>query len=166
MIVAISSVVKNALLTEAAKAGADECCGLLLGRDGAIESLVPARNVATDPSRSFEIDPVTLLRTHREARGSGLAVVGHYHSHPNGRAEPSARDAARAVADGQIWVIVAGGEITAWHLPPPCGEGDSAPAERGGGSRVSTRVTPTPLAHGRESPSPQGGGSFQRVTIQ
>lgn len=114
MIVAIASDVRNTLLDAAARAHPRECCGLLLGQAGRILSAVPAANVAADPGRGFEIDPATLLRTHREARGVGQAVLGHYHSHPNGRAEPSPRDAARAVADGQLWLIVAAGTLTAW----------------------------------------------------
>jgi proteasome lid subunit RPN8/RPN11 len=111
----IASGVEKQLLAAAAAAAPEECCGLLLGTDARIESAVPAANVATDKTRSFEIDPAVLLRTHREARGAGMKVVGHYHSHPNGVAEPSKRDAARAVDDGQIWVIVAGGALSGWR---------------------------------------------------
>ena len=84
-----------------------EACGLLLGRSGEIVRAEPAANVAAHPERAFEIDPAALLRWHRAARGEGLAVVGHYHSHPNGRAEPSATDAARAVKDGAVWLVAA-----------------------------------------------------------
>jgi desampylase len=101
-------------LLDAAAATNEEVCGLLVGHDGKVATLVPARNVARDPLRSFEIDPATLLATHRDARGAGQRVIGHWHSHPNGRAEPSARDAARATENGQIWLIIAGGNITAW----------------------------------------------------
>lgn len=111
----ITSGVKEQLLVAAASAAPEECCGLLLGSDDRIESAVPAANVAADKTRSFEIDPAVLLRTHREARGAGMKVVGHYHSHPNGVAEPSKRDAARAVEDGQLWVIVAGGTLSGWR---------------------------------------------------
>ena len=76
--------------------------------------MVPARNVARDPARSFEIDPATLLAAHRDARGAGRRVIGHWHSHPNGRPQPSARDAARASESGQIWLIIAAGNLTAW----------------------------------------------------
>jgi desampylase len=93
----------------------DEVCGLMVGRDGVVDQLVPARNVAANPARSFEIDPATLLATHRTARGQGRQVIGHWHSHPNGRREPSRRDAARATDNGQIWLIIAGGDITAWR---------------------------------------------------
>lgn len=106
-------------LLDAAAASPDaEVCGLLLGHNsggaGQVQTLVPARNVAADPARSFEIDPAALLATHRTARGAGQRVIGHWHSHPNGRAEPSARDAARAIDNGQIWLIIAGGNITGW----------------------------------------------------
>jgi proteasome lid subunit RPN8/RPN11 len=120
MKVAIASGVAEQILAEAAKAAPEECCGLLLGRPGTIEAAAPARNIATDRTRSFEIDPAVLLRTHREARGDGRQVIGHYHSHPNGRAEPSKRDAARAVENGQLWLIIAAGTLTAWQA---CAEG-------------------------------------------
>ena len=134
-----------------------------------------------DRTRSFEIDPAVLLRTHREARGAGQQVIGHYHSHPNGRAEPSKRDAARAVENGQLWLIIAGDKITAWttQLPPPCGEGDSTLALSGVGVAHAATSEPPPRSL-RESPSPpspeatsgRGGGShilhnrFHPVTLE
>jgi proteasome lid subunit RPN8/RPN11 len=116
MIVEIASRVRETLLAEAVAAAGEECCGLLLGTPGRIAAIVPARNVAADPARSFEIDPATLLRTHREARGRGEQVIGHYHSHPDGQPEPSLRDAARAVGNGDIWLIIAAGTINAWGV--------------------------------------------------
>jgi desampylase len=116
MIVEIASGVSEALVAEAARAAPAEACGLLLGRPGSIAAWVPARNIAADPQRSFEIDPATLLRTHREARGAGRRVIGHYHSHPDASPGPSRRDAARAVEAGELWLIVAGGEVRAWQV--------------------------------------------------
>lgn len=110
----ISSGDRQFLLDAAAAAPDAEVCGLLLGQLGRVETLVPARNVARDPARSFEIDPATLLAAHRDARGAGQRVIGHWHSHPCGRSEPSARDAARASENGQIWLIIAAGELGAW----------------------------------------------------
>ncbi len=114
----ISSGDRQILLEAAAASPQAEVCGLLLGqnRDGAgrVERLVPARNVAADPA--------TLLATHRAARGQGRQVIGHWHSHPNGRSAPSTRDAARATENGQIWLIIAGGEVTAW-VPHATGPG-------------------------------------------
>ena len=135
MIVEIARRVHETLLAEAAAASGRECCGLLIGVPGRIVDAVPARNVAADPARSFEIDPATLLRTHREARGAGQRVVGHYHSHPNGRAEPSLRDAARAVANGELWLIIAAATVNAWRLA------ETDP----GGSAVHGRFLPVTL---------------------
>ncbi|WP_164156349.1 Mov34/MPN/PAD-1 family protein [Sandarakinorhabdus rubra] len=114
MSVRISSAQRQFLLDSAAANAGEEVCGLLVGTDGAVTELVPARNVARNRARSFEIDPATLLATHRTARGAGARVIGHWHSHPNGRPEPSARDAARATENGAIWLIIAGGDISAW----------------------------------------------------
>jgi proteasome lid subunit RPN8/RPN11 len=115
----ISSHLRQMLLDHAAADPGREVCGLLLGHgagDGTarVTALVPAANVAADPARNFEIDPATLLATHRAARGCGSSVIGHWHSHPNGRLAPSRRDAARASANGQLWLIIAGGAMGAW----------------------------------------------------
>lgn len=91
-----------------------EICGLLLGRPGRIEQVRAAANIAPDPARHFEVDPAVLLAAHREARGGGSAVIGHYHSHPSGIAVPSATDAACAAPDGSLWLIVAGGAARLW----------------------------------------------------
>lgn len=96
-------------------ASSDEICGLLLRHpDGRIEARGCA-NIHPQPATRFELDPGALLAAHRAARGGGPAVIGHYHSHPSGKSEPSAEDAAQAAADGAIWVIVAGSEVRAWR---------------------------------------------------
>lgn len=110
----ISSGHRQFLIDAAAATPDVEICGLLLGQSGRVEALVPAANVAADPARSFEIDPATLLASHRDARGAGRRVIGHWHSHPDGRCEPSRRDAARALDNGQIWLIIAAGQVGAW----------------------------------------------------
>ncbi|MBW6529199.1 M67 family metallopeptidase [Sphingomonas citri] len=102
-------------LVAAAAGSADEVCGLLLGRGERVERAPPCRNVAATPAVRFELDPAALLAAHRAARAGGPAVLGHYHSHPSGDARPSPRDAADAVPDGSLWLIVAGGEVTAWR---------------------------------------------------
>lgn len=130
MIIRIASGVAEALVNAAVAAHPDECCGLLTGKPGLIESVVPARNVSPHPQRSFEIDPGTLLRTHREVRDRDRHVLGHYHSHPDGGAEPSRRDAARATHNGQLWIIVAAGRIAAWQAITPTEDPDD-PAVHG-----------------------------------
>jgi proteasome lid subunit RPN8/RPN11 len=103
------------MLSESGLAAPDECCGLLLGREGAIEEARAARNVAADPHRRFEIDPQALIDAHRSARAGGAQVLGYYHSHPLGEATPSPTDQRMAARDGSVWVIVGQTAITFWR---------------------------------------------------
>jgi proteasome lid subunit RPN8/RPN11 len=105
------------LLAEARRAAPEECCGLLLGASG-IASIAPAANVAPDRRREFEIDPRTLIAAHKAERSGGTKLLGYYHSHPAGGAEPSATDRARAAGDGRIWAIVGTGEVRFWRDTP------------------------------------------------
>jgi len=117
----ISRVVLDAIRAEAARSGDEECCGLLLGGTGAaagdIIELLPARNVAADRRRRFEIDPAALIAAHRAERTGGRRIAGCYHSHPGGDASPSQEDAAQAGANGWLWAICAGptGHIGLWR---------------------------------------------------
>ncbi len=98
------------IVSEARSAFPRECCGLIEGwRDGeAVTGLAlhPAANLAHDPDR-FEIDPADHFRALHAARARGNAIVGCYHSHPDGRAEPSTRDRDDAGERGFLWVIAA-----------------------------------------------------------
>jgi proteasome lid subunit RPN8/RPN11 len=102
------------LQAEAAAAGDEECCGLLLGMHG-IEEVRPALNVAADRRRRFEIDPQALIDAHRAARRGDPAVVGYYHSHPSDPARPSATDRAMATGDGRVWAIIGNDGVTFWR---------------------------------------------------
>jgi proteasome lid subunit RPN8/RPN11 len=96
----------------------EECCGLLLGdaQTGQVHEVRPTTNVAADRLHHFEIDPAALLAAYKAARSAGPVVLGHYHSHPLGTAQPSTVDAAMAEKRGEIWVIVDGtGKMTAWQ---------------------------------------------------
>ncbi len=110
-----------AIRAQADAAGREECCGLLLGdpASGRVQAIRPAANVAAQPVHFFEIDPATLLAAYRAARTGGPAVIGHYHSHPHGTAEPSAVDADMAERRGEIWLILGGdGTTRAWRAGP------------------------------------------------
>lgn len=115
MPVLLSSALHAQLLAQAAIVHPLECCGLLLGTDEAIENLRPCVNVAADPATAFEVDPVALIDAERNMRCGGQRLIGHYHSHPNGRCEPSPRDAASAAADGRLWLVVAGQQVRGWR---------------------------------------------------
>ncbi|HEX8420287.1 MAG TPA: M67 family metallopeptidase [Sphingomonas sp.] len=115
MVLDISSTVVAHIRAAAAASPDDEVCGLLFGSAARVEAAKACRNVAAEPARRFELDPVALLGAHRAARAGGPAIVGHYHSHPSGSPIPSTCDADASAADGAIWLIVAGGELCGWR---------------------------------------------------
>lgn len=104
----------DAMLKWADDAADHECCGLLFGRDDAIISVEQCTNVAADPARHFEVDPVALIAAHKNARAGDPPIIGYFHSHPNGLARPSATDILQASDDGRYWLIVAEGKLSAW----------------------------------------------------
>ncbi len=87
-----------------------ECCGLLVGHgeaDVTVTRLVPAANLADAPEQRFLIDPQVQFDQLRALRGGPERVVGHYHSHPNGRAQLSPHDLAMADDPDAVWLVMA-----------------------------------------------------------
>ncbi len=90
-----------------------ECCGLLVGvletkAQWRVTHVVPTYNLrAEERNDRFAIDPVTHLALRRCLRGRPEHMIGHYHSHPNGQAYPSAKDLAMGFEPELFWVIVA-----------------------------------------------------------
>lgn len=117
MNVKISTKARETMLQLAAKHPFSEVCGLLFGQNDQIEAAMPVTNVATDPRASFELDPAALFAALRSARSGGPAVIGYFHSHPNGLSAPSATDIAMAQPDNMIWIIL-GTDLTAWRSTP------------------------------------------------
>jgi proteasome lid subunit RPN8/RPN11 len=111
----VTRAAMTGMRAEASRAAPEECCGILLGHGARIEDAVPARNVHPTPRTHFEIDPQALIDAHRAARAGGPEVIGYYHSHPAGLAEPSATDRARAAHDGRVWAIVGENGVTFWR---------------------------------------------------
>lgn len=100
------------LCAEARDAFPRECCGLIEGiltlslSTGEAVALHPTRNLATARDR-FEIDPAAHIALLRRLRGTQGALIGCYHSHPNGRPEPSPHDCESANDVGFLWLIAA-----------------------------------------------------------
>jgi proteasome lid subunit RPN8/RPN11 len=90
-----------------------ECCGLLIGRqetDGnfTVSETAASRNVAPgDGTDRFEIDPQVRFDVMRRLGDGPDKIIGHYHSHPDHAAEPSATDLAMAFEPEMVWLIVA-----------------------------------------------------------
>jgi len=121
MAIRISRALLDQIIGHAAETPGREVCGLLTGSGDRIAGVIAADNVAADPARRFEIDPAVQFSAIRAERAGGAQVIGHYHSHPNGLAEPSACDAAEAVGAPALWLLVAGNAATAWRSGTPEG---------------------------------------------
>lgn len=116
----------EALGHHAAEAFPEECCGFLLGRStgaggSAVEAVLPARNEAPgDHAARYLISPEAVLLARRRARELGLEVVGYYHSHPDGTAEPSEHDLEHAWPATSYLIVPASGgapgEPRSWRL--------------------------------------------------
>jgi len=113
----LSESLRARILRAAATAHPCECCGLIAGvrtaADFRVLALHPARNLAVDADR-FDIDPRDHLAASKAARAAGHQIIGCYHSHPDGRAEPSARDLTGAGEENFLWLIAAGGRLAAF----------------------------------------------------
>jgi len=108
---------RTQVLREAEAALPRECCGLLEGRrEGKrfhLLALHAVKNLAAHPDR-FEMDPRGQIAAQKAARAAGNRIIGCYHSHPNGKAEPSAADLQGAGEEDFLWLVAAGGSLAAF----------------------------------------------------
>lgn len=115
MHIEVSRDVIEGIEGEALAAHPSECCGIMVGEGDRIRAILPARNVHATPDTHFEIDPQVLIDAHRAAREGGPQVVGYYHSHPDGPAEPSRTDIEMAAGDDSIWAIAGREGLRFWR---------------------------------------------------
>ncbi|MEZ5332259.1 MAG: M67 family metallopeptidase [Thermoanaerobaculia bacterium] len=117
--------VRRRLEHEVLSVPGEEVCGVVLGRrgrDGArrVALARPVRNAAQDRRRAYVLAPDELVEAMRSARESGLELLGYYHSHPTGSAEPSASDREHAWPDVSYLILAldSGGGLLArsWRL--------------------------------------------------
>ena len=106
----------GAIRTHARAAHPHECCGFLVGHRRRIVHVVAMRNVARPPETSYRIDPADHIALRRWLRRlqPPLEIVGVYHSHPRGPAQPSPTDVREAHYPEWIHVIAgrAGARVT------------------------------------------------------
>jgi proteasome lid subunit RPN8/RPN11 len=113
--VLLSAAAAAAIHAEVRRSGNSEACGLLFGTGLHIHEATIARNLATEPWHRFEIDPAHLFDAHRRSRAGPTRLIGCWHSHPNGRAEPSRHDREGVADESWLWLIVADRHIRAWR---------------------------------------------------
>lgn len=77
----------------------NEACGMLGGKDGLVMKVYTMRNAKPGPDY-YEMDPEEQFQIMKDIRESGLQMIGLFHSHPTGRAYPSAVDVEQAYWPG------------------------------------------------------------------
>ena len=105
------------MLAHARQEAPRECCGLLIGRRGAVCRNIRTRNADVRPAR-YLIDPEDHFRAIHAARSEGTEVIGAYHSHPSSAPLPSATDIAEANGAPEfLYVIVSlmDGDVRAYR---------------------------------------------------
>ena len=116
----------QACVTEAIRAHGvetypNECCGALIGRDGAVTHILALPNVTDEgPRRRFRVSDRDYLQCEKRARELGGELLGFYHSHPDHPARPSQYDLDHALPFfSYIIVAVRAGtpeDMTSWRL--------------------------------------------------
>lgn len=72
-----------------------EACGLLAGKNDAVEQVLLVRNQAQSPVR-FVMDPYEQLKSFEWIDSQALSLLGIFHSHPAGPESVSVTDIAEA----------------------------------------------------------------------
>ena len=73
-------------------------------------------NLAGDPKRHFLIDPEVQFALLHRLRGTGARILGCFHSHPGGLAEPSATDKSQAYEANFLYLIAGGDSASGFTL--------------------------------------------------
>lgn len=129
----IETAVLATIREDAAAVYPDECCGALLGHEGAtntapgdtapraLHRALPLPNHWPGARGSRFLIPAAMVRRVEEyARSQGLELVGFYHSHPDGAPVPSAFDLEHAWPWYSYLIIAVGGiergTLRCWKL--------------------------------------------------
>jgi proteasome lid subunit RPN8/RPN11 len=83
----------------------DECCGLLLGKNGKIRRTLPMKNIDPSPD-SYFMDPLQQVEIFTEMEKRGEQLIGIYHSHPKGPSIPSGADLKMAFHQDTLYIII------------------------------------------------------------
>ena len=115
--VELPAALASAIGVQARAASPRECCGLLEGVRGnggfRVAALHPVRNLSPDAAH-FAMDPQDQFAAQRAARANGRSIIGCYHSHPGGLAQPSAADQAGAGEENFLWLIAGDEDLRAF----------------------------------------------------
>ncbi len=82
----------------------EEACGLLGGIGNRVFAVVPVTNILRSVTR-YRMEPGEQLRAFQQLEAEGMDLIGIYHSHPAGPAQPSKTDIAEAYYPDAAYLI-------------------------------------------------------------
>jgi len=117
----LATAVNEAIRRHAAEAYPHECCGALIGREGAVTEAFALPNTTEEgPRRRFLVRPADYREAERRAAALGAELLGFYHSHPDHPALPSRYDLDHAWPFFSYVIVsvreAGAGEMTSWRL--------------------------------------------------
>ena len=108
--------IRQAILGHASNCAPDECCGLLASdSDGAVRFAYPLTNVNPSPV-TYTIDPDEHFGALGHAETMGWKIIGVFHSHPHGPAEPSLMDVQGALDPEWVYLIAGEDEVRGFRI--------------------------------------------------
>jgi proteasome lid subunit RPN8/RPN11 len=121
MAITLPGEVADAIRAHGRETYPHECCGALIGRDGAITRAFALPNTTDDgPRRRFLVRPSDYRAAEARATEMGADLLGFYHSHPDHPARPSQYDLDHAwPIFSYVIVSVQNGEpgdLRSWRL--------------------------------------------------
>jgi proteasome lid subunit RPN8/RPN11 len=121
MAIALTPEVDAAIRAHGHDTYPNECCGALIGRDGAVTEAYALPNTTEEgPRRRFMVRPQDYRDAERKASERGAELLGFYHSHPDHPARPSQYDLDHAWPFfSYVIVSVRNGvseDMTSWRL--------------------------------------------------
>ena len=101
----IPKTIHDQMLAHATAEAPMECCGLLAGRNGTVDTIYRMTNADHSPVR-YMIDPKEQFAAIKEMRTKEIEMLAIYHSHPQTEAYPSATDIRLAYYPDAVYIIV------------------------------------------------------------
>ena len=93
----------------------NEACGLLGGKSGYVSTVYPGSNSEYSPTR-YLLDPIDQWNAMKSIDQSGEDLIGIFHSHPKGLANPSETDVSQAYYSQATYVILARYNEKEWYM--------------------------------------------------
>ena len=104
--VGIEEVYLREMIAHAREDVPNECCGVLLGRDGRHQAARRCTNARAGVPFRYSVAPKELLAIDRQARENDWDVFAIYHSHTHTDAYPSPTDVRLAAYPDAIYILV------------------------------------------------------------